>query len=149
NDTWAEGRRFATFAERAADYLRRHGLGDATLVAVPAPPSAQERTYLSAVVVRDWARSTGTRLGAIDLFSSGVHARRSLIVFRMAFGPEVEIGVLAAEPNEYDKTHWWTTSTGAKAVLGEAISVAWTRCCFWPAPHGTFAERWAIPEPRH
>ena len=132
-DDWPEDKRFATHAERAADYLRRHGLADARISAVPAPPTAQDRTFWSAVVVRDWAARSGTPLGAIDLFSSGVHAHRSRLVYRMAFGPGVEIGVLAAPPAGYDPSRWWTTSAGAKSVLGEVVSLAWTHCCFWPA----------------
>ncbi len=147
-EDWAEGRRFGSYAERAADYLSRHGLAAVPVVAVPAPASAQDRTYLSAVMVRDWLEKDGAASAPIDLFSSGVHARRSQIVYRMAFGPAVEIGVIAAAPIDYDPGRWWTTSAGAKAVLGEAIGVAWTRCCFWPAARGSFSERWAVPAPQ-
>lgn len=146
-EDWREERRFATYAERAADYLRRHGAAEPPVIAAPAPASAQDRSFLSAVVVRDWAEKAGVDLGAIDLYSAGVHARRSGIVYRMALGPAVEVGVLAAPPSEYDPARWWTTSAGAKAVMGEVLSVAWTRCCFWPAPRGSFRERWAVLEP--
>ena len=132
-DDWPDERRFATHAERAADYLRRHGLAEASITALPAPPTAQDRTFASAVVVRDWAARSGTALRAIDLFSAGVHAHRSRLVYRLAFGPDVEIGVLAAAPEGYDPARWWTTSAGAKAVLGEVVSVGWTHCCFWPS----------------
>ncbi len=131
-DDWPEDKRFATHAERAADYLRRHGLGNASVTPVPAPVSAHDRTFQSAVVLRNWAAASGTRLGAIDVFSAGVHAHRSRLVYRMAFGPDVEVGALATLPKDYDPSRWWTTSAGAKAVLGEVVSVAWTHCCFWP-----------------
>ena len=146
-EDWREERRFATYAERAADYLRRHGTAETPVIAAPAPASAQDRSYLSAVVVREWAERAGVRLDAIDLYSAGVHGRRSAMVYRMALGPDVEVGVLVAPASEYDPARWWATSAGAKAVMGEALSVAWTRCCFWPAPHGSFSERWAVPEP--
>ena len=146
-EDWPEEKRFSNYAERAADHLRRHGLAAAPVIAVPAPASAQNRSYLSAVMVREWAARSGTRLDAIDLFSAGVHARRSQLVFRMALGPGVEVGVLAAPAHDYEVERWWRTSAGAKAVLGETLSVAWTHCCFWPAAHGSFNERWAVPEP--
>jgi DUF218 domain len=144
-DSWQEGVIWPTFAERAANYLKRHGVADAAVVAVPAPASAQDRTFLSAVVVRDWTRGLEPPADAIDLFSSGPHARRSRLAYRMAFGPEVAIGVLAAAPRRYDVAHWWRTSEGAKAVLGELLSLGWTRCCFWPGPPGSHEERWAAP----
>ena len=109
------------------------------------PTSAQDRTFLSAVVVRDWLRRQGGTTDAVDLFSGGVHARRSRLVFRMAFGPEVDVGVFAAAPRRYALERWWTTSEGAKAVLGEAIGLAWTACCFAPPAPGSHEERAPVP----
>ena len=134
-----------TYAERGARYLAEHGLADATIDPVPAPASAQDRTFLSAVVVRDWAARQRIRLDAVDLLSVGVHARRSRMMFRAAFGPQVEVGVIAAQPAFYDPQRWWKTSTGAKLVLGESISLVWTACCFWPPAVGSHEERWALP----
>jgi hypothetical protein len=144
-DSWHEGQTATNYAERAADYLNRHGLADAPAAAASAPASAQDRTFLSAVMVRDWAAREGLRPDAIDLYSAGVHARRSRMVYRLAFGPSVEIGVLAATPQRYDLDHWWRSSQGAKSVLDEALSLAWTACCFWPPEPGSHAERWARP----
>ena len=144
-DWWGENPPWETFAERAADYLKRHGLADVTIVSVPAPASAQERTFLSAVMVRDWAQQNGVALRAIDLYSAGTHARRSHLLYRMALGPAVEVGVMAALPEHLDPSRWWATSAGAKAVLGEMLSLAWTKCCFWPGPPGSHEERWAVP----
>jgi hypothetical protein len=145
-ETWRDEQRFPTYAERAADYLRRHGVATVPVVAVAAPASAQDRTFLSAVVVRDWLRQNAVVGDAIDLFSGGVHARRSRLVYRLAFGPEVEIGVLAATPRSYRLERWWSTSEGAKSTVGELLSLAWTKCCFWPGPPGSHEERWAVPK---
>ena len=144
-DGWREGRSWPTYAERAADYLRRHGITAIPVVAVPAPEAAQDRTFLSAVVVREWLRRQGGTLDAVDLFSGGVHARRSQLVFQMAFGPAVDVGVFAAAPRRYALERWWTTSEGVKTVLGEAISLAWTTCCFAPPAPGSPEERAPVP----
>ncbi len=133
------------YAERGARYLAAHGLADATIDAVPAPASAQDRTFLSAVVVREWAARQRIPLDAVDLLSVGVHARRSRMMFRAALGPGVEVGVIAAQPSFYEPQRWWKTSAGAKLVLGESISLAWTACCFWPPAVGSHEERWALP----
>ena len=145
-DGWREGQRFATYAERAADYLRRRGSVSVPIVALPAPEAAQERTFLSAVVVRDALRQGGGAGDAVDLFSGAVHARRSRLVYRLAFGPGVEVGILAARPRRYALDRWWATSDGAKAVLDEAIALAWTTCCFWPTAPATGEAR--TPAPR-
>lgn len=119
-----------SYAQRAAAHLGSRGI--AGVVAVPSPPVALERTFTSAVAVREWARRTGTRLDAIDLVSADAHARRSRMLYRMALGDAAEVGVIAAEPHRYDARRWWAGSEGAKRVLGEAIGLAWTVCCFWP-----------------
>ena len=140
-DSWREESTAKTFAERAAGYLQRHGLADVPVAIAPSPPTEEDRTFLSAVVVRDWIRREGLTPNAIDVFSVGVHSRRSRAVYRLAFGPSVDVGMLAATPRSYDLTHWWRTSHGTKTVLDEALSLAWTTCCFWPPAPGAAGER--------
>ncbi len=142
---WSAGGDWKTYAARAADWLRAHGRADMPVIAVPAPASKQDRSYLSAVMVREWALQSGVALDAIDLFSAGVHARRSRLLYRMALGPGVEVGVMAAAPHGFDAERWWTSSAAAKLVMGESVSLIWTRCCFWPGAPGSHEERWAVP----
>ena len=142
---WPGHHGHATFSERAADYLMQHGLADASVTAVPAPYSAQDHTFLSAVMVREWAKRSGLAFDAFDVFSSGTHARRSRLLYRLAFGPNVEVGVIAARFSEYDADAWWRTSTGARDVLDQVIGLLWVKCFFWPPPPGTHEERWAAP----
>ncbi|MGZ8259925.1 MAG: hypothetical protein ACXWUL_05170 [Caldimonas sp.] len=145
-ESWREVQPWPTYAERAADYLRRHGARETPIVAVPAPALATDRSFLSAVVVRDWSRAQGLALAEVDVFSDGVHARRSRLVYRMAFGSDVEVGIVAATPRRYRLDHWWSTSDGAKAVVGELLALAWTKCCFWP-DRGVAAVRGAPKAP--
>jgi DUF218 domain len=145
-ESWREGQTATNYAERAAEYLKRHGLADVPVAAASAPASAQDRTFLSAVVVRDWIQREGLHPEAVDVYSSGVHARRSRMVYRLAFAPSVEVGMLAATPRNYDLEHWWRTSQGTKSVLDEALSLVWTTCCFWPPAPGSHEERWGRPQ---
>jgi len=144
-ESWKELRTYRDFATLCSAYLKDHGIDEAKIVAVPAPASAQDRTFLNAVMVREWAARQGLALGAIDLFSSGVHARRSRLLYRMALGDDVEVGVIAARPTTWDGSRWWATSAGAKGVIGETLSLVWTKLCFWPPPPGSHEERWAVP----
>jgi hypothetical protein len=130
----------ATFAERAAEYLKAQGLRE--VVAVPSPHSAQDRTFLSAVMVREWGKRSGLEVRALDVFSQGAHARRSRLLYRLAFGPDVQVGVLAARDSP-GLSQWWRTAVGAREVLDEAIALAWTKLFFRPPPAGSHEERWA------
>jgi hypothetical protein len=145
-DSWDDSRVGGTFAARAAGYLKARGLASVPVLALPAPASAQNRTFLSAVMVREWAQHTGIRLDAVDLYSSGIHARRSRLLYRLALGPDIEVGVLAANPRTYDAERWWNSSDGAKTLVGELLGLAWTKCCFWPPPPGSHEERWGVPK---
>ena len=129
-DNWP--RTHASYAERAADYFRKSGIPPSAVVALPPPWSPGERTYQSAVAVREWSRQAGLRLSAIDVFSEGTHARRSRMLFRLAFGPDVAVGVLAAPPDGYEAARWWETSLGARDVLDQAIGLLWVTLFFWP-----------------
>jgi hypothetical protein len=135
---------FASYAERAADHLRQR-LPGLPVQAVPAPATKQNRTYASAVWLRDWARRERVALTAFDLYSLGPHARRTRRLYRTAFGDGVQIGIVAGEPREADPRRWWTSSEAAKAVWLEAASLAWTLCCFRAPPQGSHEERWALP----
>jgi hypothetical protein len=139
---WLEPGGPVSFAERAARYLKRNGFADSSVTAVPAPHSAQERTYLSAVMVREWAKRSGLAIDAIDVFSSGTHARRSRYLYRLAFGPNIKVGILAARPGTYDGGRWWRTGIGSRDVLDQAIGLFWTACFFRPPPPGSHEERW-------
>ena len=144
-ESWDGEPVWPSHAERAAAYLRAHGAVGVPVIAVPAPASAQDRTFLSAVMVREWARRQGVALQAIDVFSAGVHTRRSRWLYRLALGTDTEVGALAAAPRDGDPARWWAASGSAKAVVGEALGLAWTACCFWPPAQGSHEERWAVP----
>jgi len=134
-----------SYAERARDHLIGAGVPADQVTAAPAPASAQERTFLNAVMVREWAERTGAKLDSVDVFSSGVHSRRTWLVYGLAFGPGTRIGIYAATPSAYDPVAWWRTSVGAEEVLGQAIAWLWTEILFRPGPHGSPQERWAVP----
>jgi len=142
---WVEPGGSLTYAERAASYLRKHGLDGTELTPVSAPESAQDRTFLSAVMVRDWAFKRGVKLDAIDVYSAGAHGRRSRMLYQKAFGPKINVGVLSARQQNYDERHWWRSSAATESVLKESIGLIWTICCFHPAPPGSYEEKWGVP----
>jgi hypothetical protein len=129
--TWPESPSDATFAHRAAAYLRSRGV--ANVHPVPSPITRDYRTYKSAVLVREWARAADFDVRAIDVYSRGPHARRSRLLYREAFGGDVPIGVGALRPDGYDAERWWRSISGARDVLEQASGLVWT-LCFFRAP---------------
>ena len=131
-----------TWAEHAARELRERGIPDASLHVVATPASARDRTYLSAVMVRDWIEARGEPVAGLDVISLGPHGRRSRSLYRRAFGDDVEVGIVSVASPEYDPSRWWRSSEGSKTLITEATGLAWTLCCFHPGPRGSEEERW-------
>jgi hypothetical protein len=136
-----------TWAEHAAAALLRLDLPRDAVTPVPSPASRQDRTFRSAVTVREWIARRGERFEAIEIVTLGPHARRSRLLYERAFGPGTAIGVVAAAPDEYDAALWWASSEGAKSVLSEGIGWAFALCCFDAGAPGSHEEAWGAPTP--
>jgi len=117
---------------------------DVLIKSAPAPASAQDHTFLSAVMIRE-VLATDNKISAFDVYSAGVHSRRTHKVYSLAFDSNFDIGILSATPATYDASLWWKDSDGVKSVLVETISLLWTTCCFHPPPPGSHEEKWAVP----
>ena len=137
----------SNYAQRAADYLHQQGLSREKAAIVKSPYSAQARTFLNAVKVREWFKQQGITVTRLDVFSSGVHTRRSRDLYRQAFGEDVAIGIIAARPIDFDPEHWWRTSGSGKGVAVEFAAWLLIQCCFDPGEPGSHLEKWGIDEP--
>ena len=133
-----------TFAEQSAAFIRDQGFDDTKLIVIATPASAQNRTFLSAVMVRDWLTENVATTSDLDVFSGDVHARRTHKLYKMAFADNTKIGIIAAQANGFDLQYWWRTSEGAKSVLAELIGLIWITCCFEPGKYGSHQEKWGV-----
>jgi len=131
-----------TYADSAAAFLQKNNINKAQITSLPTPESAQNRTFLSAVIVRDWLLQKNNEAQTLDIISEGVHARRTLVLYKMAFANKINIGIIEGKPQEYSLDFWWRTSTGAKTTITEAIGLIWVTCCFSPGEYGSHQERW-------
>jgi uncharacterized SAM-binding protein YcdF (DUF218 family) len=119
-----------THAAEAAQMLRACGMAEDRLWVVPSWVSQRDRTYASAVALRDWLKEQGRTVKALNVVTEGPHSRRSRLMFEAAFGPEVTIGVISIPDREYDPDHWWRYSEGVKAVVSETAAYLYARCLF-------------------
>ena len=133
----------ANYAERARAYLISSGFPENKLIAIPASHSAQDRTFLSAVMVRDWYTNQDIRVESLDIFTSSVHSRRSRDLFQLAFGAESRIGVYAATPEGYELDRWWKSSAAIKKIISELLGWMFVQCCFDPGKRGSHSEMWS------
>lgn len=67
----------------------------------------------------------GIRAEGMNIFTAGVHARRSRMVYARVFAELDPIGVVAYPPDSYDPDGWWKSSEGFKSVLDESLSLTY------------------------
>jgi uncharacterized SAM-binding protein YcdF (DUF218 family) len=96
--------------------------------------ASKDRTYHSALAVKEWLKEQGMNVTSLVVATEGPHARRSRLMYQKAFGDEVRIGIIAMDSREYDPSHWWRTSEGVRDVIGESIAYLYARLLFRPPP---------------
>lgn len=120
-----------TYAEVSASRLRIAGEHPENIICAPAPPTASDRTYTSALAVRKVLEEQGLYGQSCNLYTLGAHARRSLTLYHAALGTDYPIGVVSLESSEYDLSHWWRSSMAFKHVLSEFVSWVYVKCTPW------------------
>jgi len=128
---------YYTLASYGARRLKASGVPDECVQMVPSPVSGRDRTYSSALALRDWFREHKVDVHSFNILTEDAHARRTRLLFEKAFGSEVRIGVIAITNPEYDPKHWWRYSEGVREVLGEAIAYVYARVFFHPSAEKT------------
>lgn len=118
---------YKNFAQLTAATFVALGFNPNQLIAVPTPYVKKDRTYASAVALREWLLTSDLNIKSLNLFSLGPHTRRSWLMFKTVLAPEYQIGAIAAAPQEYDAKTWWQYSDGVRTVIGEAIAYIYAR----------------------
>ena len=94
---------------------------------------ARERTYSSAVALRDWVRDHNLPIHSFNVITEDSHARRTQLLYKEAFGKNVTIGIIAVSNPDYDPKDWWRYSDGIREVIGESIAYTYARFFFYPS----------------
>jgi len=123
---------YKTYAELGAATLLKLGLDRDSVQAVPTPAVRQDRTFASALALKQWLQQHNAMPAELNLISLGPHARRSRLLFEEAFGRDVRVGIIALEDRDYDPAHWWKSSQGVRTVTDELIAYGYARLLFRP-----------------
>jgi uncharacterized SAM-binding protein YcdF (DUF218 family) len=121
---------YRTYANLGARTLRAIGIPDSQVIAVPAPFSRKDRTFVSARAFASWADAKNIK--SFDVCSHGAHSRRSRYLFQKAAGKSTRVGVVSIDDAGYDPDAWWTSSLGFRTVTGELIAYLYVRLIFRP-----------------
>jgi uncharacterized SAM-binding protein YcdF (DUF218 family) len=124
---------YNTSASVAAESLEKFGVPDDLVQMVPSRVFARERTYSSAVALRDWFREHNSSVHSINVLTEDAHARRTRLLYQKALGKNVAVGVIAVSNPDYNPNDWWRYSDGVREVIGETIAYIYARCFFYPS----------------
>jgi hypothetical protein len=119
-----------SYAEFGRATLARLGAPDASLHAVPAPKVRRDRTFNSAVALRQWLHQHGSSNVAFNVITTDAHARRTRLLFEKAFGDNARIGIIAVPDERFDGARWWHSSAGVRTVCDELIGYLYARIFF-------------------
>lgn len=132
---------YNTYAALCAASLANLGVDSAKIVAIPAPRLRVNRTFASALSLKRWLTISGANLRSFNLYSLGIHARRSRLLFQKALGNSVPLGVIAADDHSYDPNRWWEYSSGVEGVIFETVGYLYVKLLFpLSAEHAFSAE---------
>ncbi len=91
-----------------------------------------DRTYHTGLMVKnlfddhsDWEKS-------IDVYSVGVHSRRSRFLFQEALGPDFKVGIISHPDRTFQAESWWRSSKGFRNVTNELIATPYAMLFFNP-----------------
>lgn len=121
---------YKTYAELGAATLVRMGMDKNAVEAVTAPSVRQDRTYTSAIALKNRLHQLALHETGINLVSLGAHSRRSQLLFQKAFGEDLRVGIISIENRGYDPNRWWKFSAGVRTVVDELIAYIYVLVVF-------------------
>lgn len=124
---------FQTSASVGADNLKAAGVPADRVEPVVSKVSGRDRTYNSALALRDWFRARDVTITNLNVVTEDAHGRRTRLLYEKAFGSGVDIGVISIANPDYDARRWWRYSQGVKEVFSESVAYLYARLFFWPA----------------
>jgi uncharacterized SAM-binding protein YcdF (DUF218 family) len=124
---------YNTSASVGAELLKKYGLATESLQMIPSRVMDRDRTYGSAVALRNWFRERNMPVRSINVVTENLHARRTRLLFEKALGHDVAVGVIAVANPDYDASHWWRYSAGVKDVVSEGAAYVYARLLFYPS----------------
>jgi hypothetical protein len=106
-----------TYAHAAAHTLHQAGIPEERLLAIPTWGKPDSRSWANAATFGAYAQQQGCT--AVDVYTLGVHARRSRELFRRGCGPGIAVGVISINDPRCDADDWWKHWSGWFYVLKE------------------------------
>ena len=121
DDTWSRHR--WSYAKMGRDELEQNGVPKEVILLADVPEMNRHRTFETArAAFSSILEKRGKAPAAVTVFTHGMHARRSRLVFQRVFGSDTEVGVIAWIPTREHAGSWWNSSSRGSDFLKESIA---------------------------
>lgn len=123
--------KYRSTAEATILALKYFGITDTIYLADIPTNVYVDRTYHTAIAAKElfdynnWPKD-------FNIYSVGVHARRSRMMFEKAFGSDYNIGIIAPRDRTFLPDSWWRSSKGFRNISNEFIATAFVTLFFHP-----------------
>lgn len=124
--------KYNTEASVGANELKAAGLPSQFIQMVPSHDWKRNRTYYSAVALRNWFKTHHLNVRSFNVLTEDAHARRTWLLFQDAFGKKVQVGIISVPNPDYNPKYWWKYSEGVREVINESIAYVYAKFIFWP-----------------
>ncbi len=124
---------YQTAASVGADLLKKAGVPAELVQMVPSHVMGRDRTYSSAIALKDWLREHDMQVRSLNIVTEAAHARRTRLLFEKALGSNVAVGVIAVPSPDFDARHWWLYSEGVEEVVTEGVAYLYAKFFFLPS----------------
>jgi len=119
----------AADVDAATGRLEKLGVDATKLIRLGVPDHPSGRTLGRAAAVRRWLDRSGMSVRSVDVFTVGVHARKTWILFSHALGSNCRVGIIAGSEVRYNPRFWFASRTGiwlvTRNLAGYIYSKAW------------------------
>ena len=119
-----------TYASVGAQHLVKSGIPREVVQMVPSRVMDRDRTYSSAVALRDWLREHQITVATINVLTEDCHARRTWFLFQEAFGKDVKVGIISVPSPDYDANDWWKYSEAVREIIDETVAYLYAKFIF-------------------
>jgi hypothetical protein len=124
---------YNTSASVGAEALKKLGVSADLIQMTPSHVIGRDRTYSSAVALRDWFWEHNISVHSMNVLTEDAHARRTQLLYQKAFGKNVLVGIIAVPNPDYNPRNWFRYSDGVREVIGESIAYIYARFFFYPS----------------
>ncbi|MCF7848199.1 MAG: YdcF family protein [Kiritimatiellales bacterium] len=124
--------KWESLAQMTTARLIEMGVEPAEIVTAIGHDVLRDRTYASAMAMKESLVAAGIAQTNIHLISVGPHGRRSCLIYRKALGKNYRVGITCLETQSYAANRWWTSSNGVRSVISELIAWLYAKFLFHP-----------------